>query len=128
MSVSTMEDLLQPISEAKPAGDDQSGEAEWQDLKEARRSDDKFNRGNWDRPLKEADWRTVKEISVELLGRKTKDLRLAVFLTEANLNLNEGFAGLADSLRLIRGLLSGFWDTGLFPELENGDAQYRAQA
>jgi type VI secretion system protein ImpA len=128
MTVSTLEGLLQPISEAKPAGEDQSGEAEWQAIKEARRSDDKFNRGSWDRPLKEADWHAVKELSSELLSRKTKDLRLAVFLTEANLNLNTGFAGLADSLRLICSLLSDFWSTGLFPLLEDGDVQYRAQA
>jgi type VI secretion system protein ImpA len=128
MPVATIEDLLQPISEANPSGTDQSGEPEWQALKEARRSDDKFNRGSWDRPLKEADWHEVEEICVQLLTRKTKDLRLAVFLTEARLNLNEGFTGLADSLRLMSGLISDYWDTGLFPALEEGDAQYRAQA
>ncbi len=128
MPVLTLEELLQPISAEKPAGDDQSGEPEWQAIKEARRSDDKFNRGNWDRPLKEADWHAVKELSVELLSRKTKDLRLAVFLTEANLNLNGGFAGLAESLHLVRDLLTTFWDSGLFPQIEDGDPQYRAQA
>jgi type VI secretion system protein ImpA len=123
-----LEELLQPISADKPAGDDQSGEPEWQAIKEARRSDDKLARGSWDRPLKESDWHAVKELSLELLGRKTKDLRLAVFLTEANLNLNGGFAGLSDSLRLITGLVRDFWDSGLFPEIEDGDVEYRAQA
>lgn len=123
-----LEELLQPISADKPAGDDQSAEPQWLAIKEARRSDDKFERGNWDRPLKESDWQAVKELSVELLSQKTKDLRLAVFLTEANLNLNGGFAGLAESLRLINGLVANFWDSGLFPPIEDGDVEYRAQA
>jgi type VI secretion system protein ImpA len=123
-----VEELLQPISAEKPAGDDQSSEPEWQALKEARRADDKFNRGSWDRPLKESDWRAVRQFSVELLSQKTKDLRLAVFFTEANLNLDAGFSGLSESLRLIRGLIANFWGSGLFPPIEDGDAQYRAQA
>src|SRR3974390_3309045 len=123
-----LEELLKPISSDKPAGDDQSGEPESQAIKEARRSDDKFARGNWDRPLKEADWHAVKELSVELLSQKAKDLRLAVFLTEADLNLQGGFAGLAESLHLIRALVTDYWDSGLFPAIEDGDIQYRAQA
>jgi type VI secretion system protein ImpA len=123
-----LEELLQPISAEKPAGNDQSSEPEWQAIKEARRSDDKLARGSWERPLKDSDWQAVKELSVELLSQKTKDLRLAVFLTEANLNLNGGFVGLAESLRLITGLVANFWDSGLFPPIEDGDLEYRAQA
>jgi type VI secretion system ImpA family protein len=123
-----LEELLQPISADKPAGEDQSGEPEWQAIKEARRADDKLERGSWDRPLKESDWHAVKELSVELLSRKTKDLRLAIFLMEANLNLDGGFTGLADGLRLITGLVATFWDSGLFPLIEDGDVEYRSQA
>jgi type VI secretion system ImpA family protein len=123
-----IDELLQPISADKPSGDDQSGEPEWQAIKEARRADDKFDRGSWDRVLKESDWHAVKELSVELLSKKTKDLRLAIFLTEANLNLNAGFAGLAESLRFIRELIANFWNAGLHPLAEDGDLEYRAQA
>jgi type VI secretion system protein ImpA len=124
----TLEELLQPISAEKPAGDDMSSEPEWQAIKEARRADDKFNRGSWEQQLKESDWHTVRDLSVELLSRKTKDLRLAIFLTEANLNLNTGFVGLLESLRLIHGFIANFWSSGLFPLIEDGDLQYRAQA
>jgi len=123
-----LEEILQPISADKPSGDDVSGDPEWLALKEARRSDDKFNRGTWDRPLKEADWHAVQEIALELLSKKTKDLRLAIFLTEAKLNLKTGFPGLTEGLGVIRGLLSGFWDSGLYPQIEDGDVQFRAQA
>jgi len=123
-----IDELLQPISIVDPAGADMSGEPEWQAIKEARRADDKFNRGNWDRALKESDWGTVKKLCVDLLSKRSKDLRLAIYLTEANLNLNAGFVGLAESLRLIRGLISSFWDSGLFPAPDDGDMQYRVQA
>jgi len=128
MPVVMLEELLKPISADKPAGDDQSGEPQWQAIREARRADDKFARGSWDQLLKESDWHAVQELSAELLSQKTKDLRLAVFLTEANLNLEGGFAALAESLHLIRGLVTDFWDSGLFPSIEDGDIQYRAQA
>jgi len=121
-------ELLQPISAEKPAGEDVSGEPEWQAIKEARRADDKLDRGSWDRALKESDWHAVQDLSTELLSRKTKDLRLAIFLTEANLNLNKGFTGLAQDLNLIHDLIANFWDSGLFPVAEEGDLQYRAQA
>jgi type VI secretion system protein ImpA len=121
-------ELLEPISPEKPAGDDISGEAEWQAIKEARRADDKLDRGSWDRPLKESDWHSVQELSTDLLSKKTKDLRLAIFLTEADLNLNKGFPGLSEDFRLIRDLILNFWDSGLLPLAEEGDLQYRAQA
>ena len=56
---------------------------------------------------------------------KSKDLRLALWLTEAALRLH-GFAGLRDGARLVRGLVVTYWDTGLYPEAEGGDLQFRA--
>ena len=52
--------------------------------------------------------------------KKTKDLQLAGWLTEALLK-QKGFGGLKDGLALCHGLVDKFWDT-LYPELEDGDS------
>ncbi len=58
------------------------------------------------------------------LTKKSKDLQLAAWLTEAWLS-EQGVGGLADGLDLMRGMLENFWDS-LYPELEDGDAEMRA--
>ena len=54
-----------------------------------------------------------------MLRDRTKDLQIAIWLTEANMKLH-GFAGLRDSFRLIRELMLRYWDTGLYPVMEDG--------
>src|ERR1035437_637536 len=113
-----LEDLLAPISEDHPAGEDITVAPEWQAINEARRKDKVLGRQN-------ADWPLIKQLLGEALAHKSKDLRLAVWLTEANLKLH-GFAGLRDSLQLLRGLIVNYWDSGLYPEIEGDDLQFRA--
>ena len=112
------EDLLAPISEEHPAGEDITLAPEWQAINEARRPDKLLGRQN-------CDWPLIQRLLTDALAHKSKDLRLAVWLTEANMKL-QGFAGLRDSLALLRGLLANFWDSGLYPEVEGGDLQFRA--
>ncbi|MGA2723885.1 MAG: type VI secretion system protein TssA [Bryobacteraceae bacterium] len=113
-----LEDLLAPISEEHPAGEDITLAPEWQAINEARRRDKLLDRQN-------ADWPLIRQLLSQALAHKSKDLRLAVWLTEANVKLY-GFAGLRDSLQLLRGLIVNFWDLGLYPEIEGGDLQFRA--
>ncbi|HHL18296.1 MAG TPA: type VI secretion system protein TssA [Thiothrix sp.] len=67
------------------------------------------------------DWRLVKKNAL-LLAKETHDLRVAVNLISAMLNLH-GFAGLEESSRLLVGLLEKYW-LCLYPELDidYGDA------
>src|SRR5690606_21406161 len=58
------------------------------------------------------------------LAKKTKDLQVAAWLTEALVH-REGFAGLKDGLELLRGLVETFWDH-VYPEAEDGDLELRA--
>ncbi len=116
--VPILEDLLAPISEEHPAGEDITSAPEWQPINEARRRDKVLGRQN-------ADWPLIQQLLSQALAHKSKDLRLAVWLAEASLKLL-GFAGLRDSLRLIRGLIETYWDLGLYPEIEGGDLQFRA--
>ena len=64
------------------------------------------------------DWKSVRKTSLALLER-SRDLRVAMTLLKSSLAL-QGFAGLADSLRLIERLLEERWDT-VHPELDPDD-------
>ncbi len=114
------DDLLDPIRPDQPAGESLRWLPEWDRIKEARQSDDSLPKGKWERrETKSANWRLVRELSAALLRTRSKDLQLAMWLTEANIYL-EGFRGLAEGLHTARELLSRFWDAGLFPEMEDG--------
>ena len=117
-------DLLNPISPESPAGKYIRNEEIWDKLKEARRQDDDAPQGDWKRERKFADWPLTIKIASELLATKSKDLQLAAWLAEAMLR-TESVAGLHAVLDLIRALIENFWD-GLYPEIEDGDLEYRA--
>jgi type VI secretion system protein ImpA len=117
------EELLKPISEDSPAGEDMRYAPLLDQLKEARREED-ISRDAFETELKVADWPKVVKLATEILSKKSKDLQVAAWLTEA-LVYREGFSGLAQGLELIRGLLENFWDT-LYPELEDGDSEMRS--
>jgi type VI secretion system protein ImpA len=88
-----------------------------------RREEDQPPPGMTERDRKVADNPQVIKLTTDLLTKKTKDLQLAAWLTEALLK-QKGFGGLKDGLALCHGLVDKFWDT-LYPELEDGDAQSR---
>jgi type VI secretion system protein ImpA len=114
------EDLLDPISAEQPAGIDLRWTPEWDRVKEARRSDDSLDPGKWTKKeRKSADWFSTQEITTALLRERSKDLQLALWLTEAGIKLH-GFAGLRDGLKITRELLIRYWDKGLYPRLEEG--------
>jgi type VI secretion system protein ImpA len=58
-------------------------------------------------------WRTVRDLSLQALSGKTKDLEIAAWLTEA-LVRSDGLRGLAAGAHLIGGLAKAYWDT-LYP-------------
>ena len=117
--------LLAPISDASPCGEDLSFSDEFDAIQEARRADDPtLDQGEWVTTLKTANWPgVVAQCSV--VFDRTKDLRVAAWLTEANARVG-GYAGLADGLELCRLLCERFW-TDLHPQLEDdGDAEQRS--
>ena len=119
------EDILQPIPGDNPSGEELRYAKVYDDIKKARQQDDELlTSGDWATTRKVADWKQVIKLGSEALATKTKDLQLAAWLTEALLN-DQGITGLTDGLLLIRGLIENFWDT-LYPELEDGEAEFRA--
>ena len=59
-------------------------------------------------------WHAVHEIALKAIAEQTKDLEIAAWLTEA-LVRQDGVAGLAAGVRLLAGLVDGFWSSDLYP-------------
>ena len=117
------DDLLNPIEGPNPSGANLRYDPVYDKIKEARREEDQPPPGMTERDRKVAENPLVIKLTTDLLTKKTKDLQLAAWLTEALLK-QKGFAGLKDGLGLCYGFVDKFWET-VFPELEDGDAQSR---
>lgn len=86
-------------------------EAVYDDIKEARREDDpQLSQGVWQTDLKRANWIAVEYFCVEALQKQTRDLQLALWLTEALVTL-DGPNGFIRGLELTYALSERFWDT-----------------
>lgn len=119
-----MEVLLTPLAAHAPCGDDLSFSSEFDTINEMRRADDAtLNQGEWVTSLKVADWPGVARTCEALLGTRTKDLRLAMWLTEA-WALTQGYAGLARGLRVCNALCERYWEP-LHPVADDGDHEQR---
>jgi type VI secretion system protein ImpA len=119
------EALLQPIRPEQPCGEDLSFAPELDAIGAARHSDDPtLDQGAWQTTRREADWRLVARESAKLLRERSKDLRLAVWLAEAQA-CQDGLAGLAHGLQVVTGLVERYWDAGLWPQAEDGDHEQR---
>lgn len=125
-SVINLEGLLTPIEENNPSGENLQYSGLYDEIREARRSEDGEEQGEWKHEVKTADWNKVITLSTNALETKTKDLQIAVWLSEALVN-NYGFLGLYNSLELLTGLLEKFWAT-IYPQDEDGDLEGRANA
>jgi type VI secretion system protein ImpA len=118
------EALLAPISASSPCGQDMSFSTEFDQIAEMRRHDDAtLDQGEWVTSLKVADWPGVAASCANLLGERTKDLRLAMWLTEA-LALTQGYAGLGKGLALCVQMCARFW-ADLHPQADGGDFEER---
>jgi type VI secretion system protein ImpA len=109
--------LLAPIPGDKPAGEWLRYDAVFDEIRKLRQADDpSLPQGVWKHELKRADWQGVADRASHSLATRSKDLQLAVWLTEAWLH-RSGYAGFAAGMRLITALCREFWD-GLYPPLE----------
>ena len=120
-----IERILQPIEGAAPAGEDIAFSSEIDEIAKARVSDDpSLDQGAWETELREADWGFVARRSAALIEKRSKDLRLAVWMAEAGA-ITGGLRGLADGLLVVAGLCERFWD-GLHPLPDENGHELRA--
>ncbi|MGO0791645.1 type VI secretion system protein TssA [Herbaspirillum seropedicae] len=123
-AMSAIEPLLYPINDNAPAGEDLSFTADLDAIAEARRFDDPtLDQGEWVIDIKEADWPFVEQHCARLLEGRSKDLRLAVWYSEAACK-TRGLRGLGDGFLLVAGLFDRFWDN-MYPQSEEGDHDQR---
>lgn len=124
-----LEEYLQPVSEENPSGESLRYSGLYDEILAARYEDEDLalgNLGQWKYDLKSADYRKVIELGGNALKTETKDLQIAVWLSEAMAKVF-GFVGVRDSLKLVTGLQDRFWET-LHPEIDEGDMEARGNA
>jgi len=119
-----VDELLQPIEGDNPSGQNLRYDKVYDEIKEQLRADEELNQGAWQTERKVADLPKAISLATTALKKRTKDLQIAAWLTQALLG-KEGFPGLAMGLKLWYGLLDKFWDT-LYPPIEEDDLELRA--
>jgi len=118
MSSIDLEALLAPISDESPSGADLEYDPAFGELERTAQGKPEQVMGDDVIEAEDPDWRAVRDQAAALLAQ-TKDLRVAVHLTQSAMKLEE-LNGLADGLELIRGLVENFWDD-LHPQLDAED-------
>lgn len=109
-----VEELLKPISEENPCGEDLSYDPAFQELDTLMRGKEETQFA----PAEEPDWRRVRERCLELWPR-AKDFRLATTSCLAFLK-TDGIEGFRDGLAVLKGLLERYWDKA-YPLLDPAD-------
>jgi type VI secretion system protein ImpA len=110
--------FLEEISTELPCGEDLEYDPEFGEMERSAQGKPEQQIGDTLIPTEEADWLAVKARATSLFKR-TKDLRVAVYLTRSLLH-TEGLPGLRDGLTLIQGLLENYWDS-VHPQLDPDD-------
>jgi type VI secretion system protein ImpA len=102
--------LLAPIDPGAPGGSSLRTSGVYQAIAQARRADDaSLPMGPWKHELKRADWDQVSKVAVDALSHQGKDLQVAAWLLEAQINKN-GFAAIGASLHVMQQLCECYWD------------------
>jgi type VI secretion system protein ImpA len=118
MAVIELDELLSPLSEDQPCGDDLEYDPAFIELENATKGTPEQQMGDTIVPAEAPDWKEVRSQALELSG-KTRDLRVAAYLTRALANV-DGFVGLRDGLKLVKELCEQHWDH-VHPELDPED-------
>ena len=117
-------DLLEPIEKDNPSGRWVRYENKYLAIVAEKNADDpNLPMGEWERPLKQTDWKRVTDIAEDLLEKETKDLEICVFLIQGWTSLY-GMNGLRCGLLLMYKLTERYWDT-LWPKFERSDSDAR---
>jgi type VI secretion system protein ImpA len=108
------EELLKPISDEFPCGEDLSYDPGLQELETLARGKEETQFSAAEPP----DWKHLRVRCLELFAR-SKDLRVAMTLAVASVEL-DGLPGFRESLALVKGLIERYWPT-VYPQLDPAD-------
>lgn len=118
MSVIDVESLLSEIAADAPCGEDLEYDSQFVEMEKQSQGTPERQYGNTLISAEPPDWREVSKAALDLLER-TRDLRVAVYLTRALLN-TDGLLGFADGLALLEGLIERHWEQ-VYPQLDPDD-------
>jgi type VI secretion system protein ImpA len=108
------DELLKPISEESPCGEDLSDDASLQDLEMMARGKEETQFS----PAEPPNWNKLQARCLELFAR-SKDLRIVMTLAVTSLEL-DGLPGFREALLLVKGLFEKFAAT-VHPQLDPAD-------
>ena len=109
-----VDDLLKPVADDKPCGEDFTYHPSFQNLEALSRgkAETQFSQAE------EPDWKEVRDAALEVLGQ-SKHLTAGVILTVSLVKIG-GLEGLRDGLATIRGMTEKFWND-VYPKLDPDD-------
>jgi type VI secretion system protein ImpA len=108
------EELLKPITEEVPCGEDLSHDGSLQELETMARGKEETQFSAAEPP----NWKKLQDRCLQLFGR-SKDLRIAMTLAVSCLEL-DGLPGFRETLFLVKGLIERYWPT-VHPQLDPAD-------
>jgi type VI secretion system protein ImpA len=116
-----IERFLEPIPGDNPAGAKLKYDPVYSKIEEARRKEDPAVVAtlNLGRDAKAADYKQVVQLGEDALVKRTKDVQISAWLTEA-WGYRERLPGVKAGLQLTKALLDKFWDN-VYPEIDEGD-------
>ena len=120
MFVATIEldRLLEDIAPGSPCGENLEYDGDFVRLEQSARGKAEQQFGDTIVPAEEPEWPEVRRLALDLCKR-TRDLRVFDYLTRASIRTH-GYAGLSDSLALVRGSVERYWET-VHPQLDPDD-------
>ena len=118
MTAIDIEKLLEDVSLDAPCGEDLEYDWAFLELERKMQGTPEHSTGDVISDAAPPNWGEIRDNAIDLFSR-SKDLRLAVFLTHALLN-TDGLDGLRSGLELIEGLVEKYWDC-LHPQLDPDD-------
>ena len=119
-----VDDLLKPIAESNPCGEDCSYTS-FPELERLAKGTPEVEMGAVKKPAEDPNWKEVQDKALEVL-KQSKHLGAGVILT-VSLVKTGGLDGLRDGLAVVRGLTEKYWPQ-LYPKLdaeENNDPTER---
>ncbi len=113
-----LEELLRPIREGAPAGEDIEYDADFAEMDKASVGTPEQEFGSTKIEGEPADWTKVRKLALGLLKR-SKDIRVGSYFAEAELH-GRGLVGFRDALTILAHIVTEYWEAH-YPLLDPDD-------